>query len=145
VLLLHADCLIQNAVFKPYSSFSALRVDSASFGFMLQEATAAAAAAAAGTSEQQQQQQQGQQQQSGDGAGISRRQRKDRQHGNNMQPHLQQQQRNGVGGGAADNRILILFDLNGVLTDHTPARNEGRYVVRRTHLMLAGRFGSAVQ
>jgi hypothetical protein len=29
-----------------------------------------------------------------------------------------------------------LFDLNGVLTDHTPAREEGRYKVG-TRLMLA--------
>jgi hypothetical protein len=33
-----------------------------------------------------------------------------------------------------DNRILILFDLNGVLTDHTPARHEGRYVVSKQQI-----------
>ena len=36
--------------------------------------------------------------------------------------------------GADDRRVLLLFDLNGVLTDHTPPREEGRYV-RRDHVV----------
>lgn len=32
---------------------------------------------------------------------------------------------------AVDGRLLLLFDLNGVLTDHTPARMEGKYRVRQ--------------
>jgi hypothetical protein len=108
---------------------------------MLQEGTAAAVAAAAGANDQQQQQQQ---QLTEGAAGTSRRHRhRDRQQqGNNPQPQVQQQQqRNGVGGEPHDNRILILFDLNGVLTDHTPAREEGRYKVS-TPMMFAKPCGS---
>lgn len=38
------------------------------------------------------------------------------QHLNPLRPHVPWQ----------DGKILILFDLNGVLTDHTPARQEGK-------------------
>ncbi|KAF6264014.1 hypothetical protein COO60DRAFT_267782 [Scenedesmus sp. NREL 46B-D3] len=84
-----------------------------------------AAASAAEATEQQQQQ-------PGDAAGALRppQRRRGGRPGNNPQ---QRDSRMGGAASSSDDKILILFDLNGVLTDHTPSRSEKK--CRRNHVV----------